>query len=188
MQNVVAPAPADARHHVLVTQVGGEMAPGVAGADELGEGLAAHLGPQPGQGSLVARRQHPPRRLALRAVLAHQHGDGGRALAAGREGEAGHRATGLRLLRRLLDVEAAGLGQMEHEPDAAVELPDQVLGPATDGDDPMALEVVGRRGVGLEGREPEQVGPLQRGPGQEGVEAFGQRLHLGHFGHATMYA
>ena len=49
-------------------------------------------------------------------------------------------------------------------------------------------EVRGRRGVGLEGREPEQVRPLERGPGQEGVEAFGQRLHLGHFGHATMYA
>ncbi len=52
----------------------------------------------------------------------------------------------------------------------------------------MTLEVVGTRGVGLEGREAEQVGPRERGPGQKGVEAFGQRLHLGHFGHATMYA
>ena len=89
---------------------------------------------------------------------------------------------------RLLNIEPARLGQVEHQPVAVVELPHEVLGPATDRDDLTALEIVGARGVRLEGREPEQVGPLEGGAGQEGVEAFGQRLHLGHFGHATMYA
>ena len=67
-------------------------------------------------------------------------------------------------------------------------VPDQVLGPAPDRDEPPALERVGGRGVGLERGEAEQVGPLEDGPGQERVEALGQRLHLGQFGHATMYA
>ena len=77
---------------------------------------------------------------------------------------------------------------MEHQPVAVVELPHQVLGPATDGANLVALEIVGGRGVGLEGREAQELRPLEGGPGQQSVEALGQRLHLGHFGHATMYA
>ena len=152
--------------------------------------FAPRLGPEAGQRALVARGQDPPRRLALGAVLAYQDADP-RPVEPGvasPEHEAGHRAAGLRLLRRLLHVETAGLGEVEHDAGAVVELPHQVLGPAPDRDEPVALEGVGRGVVGLERREAEQVGPTQRQAGQECVEALGQRLHLGQFGHATMYA
>ena len=50
------------------------------------------------------------------------------------------------------------------------------------------LRSAGRRGVGLQRREAEQIGPAQDLAGQQRIEALGERLHLGQFGHATMVA
>jgi len=52
----------------------------------------------------------------------------------------------------------------------------------------VAYERVGRGRVGLERGEAEQLGVFERRPREEDIEAFGEGLHLGQFGHATMYA
>ncbi len=149
LEDVVAPAAPDARDDALVAQVGGQLALGVAGADELGELLGARLGAESGQRTVVARSQHPPGGLALGAVLAHEDADArpvepGVALA---EDEARHRAAGFGLLRGLLDVEAAGLREVEDDPVAVVEVPYEVLGSAGD-----VLEAVGLGGRPVPGR------------------------------------
>ena len=102
------------------------------------------------------------------------------------EDEARHGAAGLGLLGGLLDVEAAGLGEVQNDPVAVVEVPHEVLGPAGDVLEAVALQVVGGGGVGLERREAEEVGPAEGRAGEQRVETLGQRLHLGQFGHATM--
>ena len=142
MQDVVAPAPPDARHHVLVAQVGGQMALGVAGADEArrtprcpGSGPSPARGPSsPGASTHHdALRWVPCSRTRTPMPAAVEPG------VAVAEDEAGHRATGLRLLGRLLDVEAAGLGEVEDDPVPSSNVPHQVLGPAGDRDEAVAL-------------------------------------------------
>ena len=130
---------------MLVAQVGRQMAVGVAGADEGGELVAPWLGAEVRERALVAGLQHPPRCLALGAVLAHEDADP-RAVEPGLprpEDEASHRTTGLRLLRWLLHVEAPRLGEVEHDAGPVVELPHQVLGPAPHGEEAVAPEGVG---------------------------------------------
>ena len=47
-------------------------APVRAVQDQLGEGVVLGLGPEPGEGTVVAGGEDPPRRLALGAVLADE--------------------------------------------------------------------------------------------------------------------
>ena len=156
LEDVVAPAAPDARDDSLVAQVGGQVALRVAGADELGELLGAGLGAEPGQRAVVARGEHPPRRLALRAVLADEDADA-RAVEPGvarAEDEARHGAAGLGLLGGLLDIEAPGLGEVQDDPVAVVEVPDEVFGAAGDVLEAMVLRSSGAGAYVLSDEKP----------------------------------
>ena len=72
------------------------------------------------------RAQHPPRRLALVAVLAHERG-----LPFG-EAQPHDGALGAGALGRLLDVEAARLREVDQDPPGVAEVEDEVLGVAAD--------------------------------------------------------
>ena len=74
---------------------------------ELGELVGVGLGAEAFERAVVAGREHPPRGLALVPVLAHER----RPLPFG-EAEPHDRALGARLLRRVLEVEAAGLREV----------------------------------------------------------------------------
>ena len=78
------------------------------------------LGAEGGQRPVVAGGEHPPPGLALGAVLAHQHAE--RPAVGRAEDQPHHRAPGLGGLGRILEVDAAGLGQVERHPEPAPEV------------------------------------------------------------------
>ena len=109
MQDVVGVPPADTGDRALIAEDRVD-APGiVAGTDDVGELIGEHLGAEAVERSGVVGRQHPPTRLALGAELAHEH----RLLA--REAPPHDGALRLGALGRLLEVDAAGLREVEHD-------------------------------------------------------------------------
>ena len=151
--------------------------------DELGELVGVGLGAEALERSVVARREHPPRGLALRAELAHEHAGPVR-----RRGEPqpDDRALRPRLLRRVLDVDAAGLRQVEHHAAAVAELEDQVLAAPVDVLERVTDERLRAGHDGLQRRERERVEAGEALAGERGVEPLGQRLHLRELGHVTI--
>ena len=87
------------------------------------------------------------------------------------------------LLRRLLDVEPAGLREVHEHPPGAAQLEDQELAPPPDAGDGAADERLGRGCERLQPREAERLVPLQDGPDELLRQPLGQGLHLGHLGH-----
>ncbi len=82
----------------------------VAVEDQLGERVGVGLGAEALERAVVTGCEHPPRRLALRAVLAHEErGPVG-------DPDAHDRAARLGLLGRVLDVEPTRLGEVHEEP------------------------------------------------------------------------
>ena len=159
VQRVVGVAATDAGDRALVAEdrVHAPAVVGRCGATAANSSLV-DLGTEPRERAVVAGREHPPARLALGAELAHQH-----RLVAG-ELPAHHRPLRLRALRRLLEVDAAGLREVEH--DAALGCAENssshVLRPPADAGERAPTSVVGRRHRRLQAGEPERLVPLER--------------------------
>ena len=143
--------------------------------------LVVGLGAEGRQRSVVTRSEHPPGRLALPAVLADQHR---RAVVEAEPHHAALRAGGL---GGGLDVEPAGLGQVDEDAHAVVEGDHQVLAPPPDAGDGASDERRRLRLHRLERGEPVRIDPGHDLPGQGGVEALGKGLHLGKLGHGRLH-
>jgi len=149
----------------------------VAVEDDVGELVGVGLGSESFEGTVVARHQDPPRRLALVAVLAHEH--------RGRvdEPQPDHRTLGSRPLRGIFEHESTGLRQVEEEATGVAELEHEVLGATAN---PLHRVTHERLGWGyhrLQCGEAERLDRFEHRAGEHRVEALGQSLHLREFGH-----
>src|SRR5262249_43397196 len=115
--------------------------------------------------------------LALGAVLAHEQRDV--VVEAKPDDAALPAACGLRWL---LDVEAAGLGEV-HEDARPAEVEDEVLASATGALERAADQRLRRRVERLQAREADRLDSGERGAADAFLQSFGQRLHLGKLGH-----
>jgi hypothetical protein len=106
VQDIVTPASANTRHHVLIAEVRGEMTLRSTGADKFSKLFASGFWPKPRQRTLLFGREHPPRSFSMRAIFAHQHADvqPSEASATLAEHEAHCRTARPSLPRRLLNV------------------------------------------------------------------------------------
>ena len=125
VEGVVGVAPAHAGHRALVPE-DGVHPPAVLRRAAAAPGTRrcrarARAWPV----AVVARRQHPPARLALGAELLEQEGDVV-------EPQAEERALDLRRLGRLLDVDAPALREVDEHAVAAAERPHEELAPPAD--------------------------------------------------------
>ena len=172
MQDVVAVPAADAGHGPLVAQDRVHAARVVGLPDPVGEPVRQHLGPQLLERPVVAGREHPPPGLALLAELLQEHA---RPVLGADPQDAPAR---LRGLRWGFHIHATALRQMEQQPVAAVQVDDDELPSMADVFDRPPEELVGARGVRLQGRELQHVERPKRPAAQHVVQALGQRLHL----------
>jgi hypothetical protein len=178
IQRVVGVAPADARDEVFGRGAGcGPAAccrhPRISAANAGSSGS----GPERRHRAVIALLEHPPSGLALRAVLPDQH----RGVT---EHQTDERPPGLGRLRRRLDVEPAGLGEVDEDPPATREPDHQVLSaPAKPSRAALrsAPSGVGAKVFRLE--NPKKVRPRQCPIRQGCIETLGERLHLGELRH-----
>ena len=145
--------------------------------DELGELVGLGLRTEPFERAGIARSEHPPRGLALGAVLAHQHRGSGLAVG-GREAETDHGTLRPRGLGSLLDVDAPCLREVHRDAVAVVEAEEDVLPASVDLLDDVPDERVGLRRDRLQRREPERVRADEPVTADRGRQPFSERLHL----------
>ena len=131
MQDVVTPAAADPRHEALIAEVGRELTPRLARADEHGELVAARFRTEPRERPLIAGESihHEAFRCVPYSRTSTPTSVLVGAAPARAKNETHRRTSGTSLLRRLLNVKATRLGEVQHDADFIVELPHQVLGP-----------------------------------------------------------
>src|SRR5260221_13434269 len=116
MQDVVGIAASDAGDRSLVAQDRVDASSIVGGTEPLRELVARRFRAELRERAVVAEREHPPTRLALRTELAEQH----RAMTRKPEPDDGTLRWGA--LRWLFEIEPAGLREMEHGPQGVVEV------------------------------------------------------------------
>ena len=180
VHHVVAVAASDPGDRPLIPQVGVHPTRVLAGPQELGGFVGEGLGSELGERAVVARGEHPPAGLPLGAEFLHE--DRGPA----RESQPDDRAPRLRRLRRGLDVDSPTLGEVEQQPHTPVEAQHRELAPARDLLELEPTELLGTRRVGLQRRELQRVGSLERRANHDLAESFGHRPHLGELGHPRL--
>jgi hypothetical protein len=125
----------------------------------------------------------------MRAMFAHEHADS-RALRSGgasTEDKSRRCAAGASWFRRSLNIETSRLRQVNHNTRRVVEVEDEIFGPSTNGNKPVVQQRVSGGRVGLERRESQHVNADECGVREKRSKSLGQSLHLGQFGHVTMY-
>jgi hypothetical protein len=177
VQRVVGVAATDPGGGALVAQDRVHPATVVAGPDPLGELVARRLRAQLVERAVVAGAEHPPPGLALVAPLLDE--DGRPAV----EHEPDHVLLALGGLGRVLDVDAAALGEVHEHAQPGAEVGDEVLATTAHRCEDATAQ---RQRVGierLEGSELERLDARQRPTGGGGFQAFGEGLHLRGLGH-----
>jgi hypothetical protein len=172
---VRVPAP-DSRHSSLIAQECMNAASVIALQHNVVELGRERLGTEASQGSVVTGPQNPPSGFPLGSEFLYQYGR------APLEEKSDYSVFWPRRFRRILEVDASALGQM-NDYSGPIEVEHEVLSPGADTDQGATAQGF-RRGLnGLERRELQRNGAGERATPQSRVKTLRQCMDLGKLRH-----